>query len=271
MKQYSIPYVLGFITAVCLACSLAVSGLAVSLKDVQDRNALEDKQVNVLLAAGILKAGEAKPSGKELADLFAGVQAKVLDLSTGELADPEDEGVPGPKQIDLDKDAKDPETSIELEGEMARLAQVSRVPRYVPVYLVMEKGEIKKFVLPIWGKGLWSTLWGFIALEADGQTIAGLTYYKHGETPGLGGEVDNQAWKDKWVGKRAFSPDFTAVEIEVVKGSAPPKSETKIDGLSGATITSNGVKYMLQLWLGPKGYGPFLAAKRSKKAASGGN
>ena len=110
-------------------------------------------------------------------------------------------------------------------------------------------------VLPVEGKGLWSTLYGFVALKPDIKTIAGITFYEHGEKPGLGGEVDNPSWKAKWPGKRAFDDNWTP-KIMVVKGQA--KDEYGVDGLSGATITSRGVGNLLQFWLGADGFGTYL-------------
>ena len=97
-------------------------------------------------------------------------------------------------------------------------------------------------IMPIEGKGLWSTLYGFLSLDADMNTVRGITFYKHGETPGLGGEVDNPNWKALWNERQAFDADGS-VEISVIKGRAGPASEDphRVDGLSGATLTSKGV------------------------------
>ncbi|MCB9478432.1 MAG: NADH:ubiquinone reductase (Na(+)-transporting) subunit C, partial [Deltaproteobacteria bacterium] len=114
------------------------------------------------------------------------------------------------------------------------------------------------------GKGLWSTLWGFISIGDDYQTIQGITYYSHGETPGLGGEVDNPIWKAKWEGKQAYKDGEVA--IHVVKGEA--HDNYSVDGLSGATMTSNGVTNMLKLWLGDMGYGKYLTRLREQSQTS---
>jgi Na+-transporting NADH:ubiquinone oxidoreductase subunit C len=254
MRQFSIPYVLGFTTAICLVCSLAVSVTAVALKERQDINVQLDKQRNVLAAAGLIEAGKT-PNRDEVVELFKRIETRLLDLERGQLV-PRGQEYSDPSTIDLNAAAKDPARSIPLERNAAQLA---RRPRYVPVYLIMEQGRPIKLVLPIWGKGLWSTLWGFIALRADTQTIVGLTYYQHGETPGLGGEVDNPAWKQLWAGKLACDDHFKEVRITVVKGKAESGNPHQVDGLSGATITSRGVAAMMRLWLGEQGYGPFLA------------
>ena len=127
---------------------------------------------------------------------------------------------------------------------------------------------MQQYVFPIRGKGLWSILKGFLAVEKDFETIAGITYYEHGETPGLGGEVDNKTWKKKWIGKKVF--DGGEVKIEVIKGVAEADDKYAIDGLSGATITSRGVTYMIEYWMGPEGFGPFIDLQKNKTASTSG-
>ena len=122
-------------------------------------------------------------------------------------------------------------------------------------------------LLPIHGKGLWSTLYGFIALETDTRTVKGIGFYQHGETAGLGGEVDNPQWKKQWEGKLVLDDKYKPI-FKVQKGSvdnADPMAQYKVDGLSGATITSNGVTGLIQYWLGEDGFGPYLARFRESK------
>ena len=131
--------------------------------------------------------------------------------------------------------------------------------------------DISKVILPVHGPGLFSTLYGLLALEGDFSTVAGLTYYEHGDTPGLGGEVGNPDWQALWVGKAVFDDDGD-VRLEVVKGSvdaASPNAIHQVDGLSGATLTSQGVTNMMQYWLGADGFGPFLARMESGEALDG--
>ncbi len=128
------------------------------------------------------------------------------------------------------------------------------------VYIVVEEGKTSKFILPIYGRGLWSTMYGFMALDRDLKTIRGFTFYEHGETPGLGGEVDNPRWKATWEGKRAFDDEWN-LKIQVIKGRVDSSSSEaiyQVDGLSGSTITTRGVNNLVRFWLGEDGYGPFL-------------
>lgn len=123
-------------------------------------------------------------------------------------------------------------------------------------------------ILPIKGYGLWSTLYGFIALEGDLNTVAGIGFYEHAETPGLGGEVDNPLWKAKWEGKKVFD-DEGKTALKVIKGPVDSKragSEYQIDGLSGATLTSRGVSQLIQFWLGENGFAPFLTKLKEGEA-----
>jgi Na+-transporting NADH:ubiquinone oxidoreductase subunit C len=117
--------------------------------------------------------------------------------------------------------------------------------------------EIENIVLPIYGKGLWGTLWGYLALESDLETIQGINFYNHKETPGLGGEVDNPSWKRQWEGKKLYDPQGEPAAL-VFKGSAPAGNPYAVDGLSGATITSRGVTNFVRYWASDDGFKPFL-------------
>ena len=131
----------------------------------------------------------------------------------------------------------------------------------------MKDGTVDAVVIPVEGYGLWGTLYGYLALEHDGNTIRGITYYDHKETPGLGGEVDNPKWKALWPGRKAYENGEPA--IKVIKGLAGSVEEAPhhIDGMSGATITSNGITHMMDFWLGENGYGPFLKKFREQGSA----
>ncbi len=126
-----------------------------------------------------------------------------------------------------------------------------------PVYLVMDGPQIEQVILPVEGAGLWATMYGFLAVENDGNTVRGLRFYAHGETPGLGDQVDKPAWREQWPGKKLYGPDGEP-RIEVIKGLAPDDSDYEIDGLAGATLTGRGVSNFVRHWIGEQGYGPYL-------------
>jgi len=251
MQHHSVKYTLLFSAAVCGVCAIFVSTAAVTLASRQDANKVLEKRRNVLQAAGIMKPGE-KLSAAEIDAAFGNVDAVVIDVETGqELPDVD------PQTFDQQKAKKDPKTSHPAPENLSR---VQRVPNRALIYKVKgDGGKVDMLVLPIEGYGLWGTLYGFLALGVDTRTIEGITYYEHKETPGLGGEVDNPSWKALWPGREAYDDDWQ-LKIEVIKGRAgkPDEDPYRVDGLSGATLTSRGVTNMLHFWLGPEGFGPYL-------------
>lgn len=274
MAVHSTGYVLGFSAAVCLACAVFVAGSAVSLKERQEVNELVAKRTQVLDVAGLIEPDEkGKLKADDVAKRFEAVVPILVNLDTGEVL-PAADGAEGSFSFDgqtLDPSTYDQQAAAKDKalGEEAPAndAKVLRLPKVGLVYHVMQDGEITKLILPVEGYGLWGTLYGFLALEPDTQTISGLTFYKHQETPGLGGEVDNPNWKALWKGRKAFSDDWEPT-IEVIKGPAGPADQApySVDGLSGATLTSRGVTNLLRFWLGEHGYGPYLASFRDKGA-----
>ena len=255
MANDSIGRTFGVALGVCLVCSVLVSAAAVSLRPTQAVNKALDKKRNILMAAGLIKADEVV-DGAQIEERYQNIKPRVVELASGDYVDGID-----PVAYDQRRAAKDPALSVAISPDKDP-ASVKRRALRASVYLVEQKGKIKKVILPVHGLGLWSTLYGFIALDArDINTIRGLVYYEHAETPGLGGEVDNPSWKALWDGKHAFGEDGS-IRIDVIKGKVVPgrpESIHQIDGLSGATITARGVKNMLRYWLSPEGFGPYLA------------
>lgn len=252
----STGYIIGFAIAICLACSIVVAGSAVSLKERQEANKVLDRQKKVLDVAGLL--GDKEISATEVNQLFAeNITTKAVTLDSGDYNAEIDVAV-----YDQLKASKDPASS---EAAPDNAAKVLRVPNDALVYHVMKDNKVDLIILPIEGKGLWSTLYGFLALEKDTTTIRGITFYQHAETPGLGGEVDNPRWKGLWLGRKAFDNDWKPA-INVIKGQAGTAAEDpyRVDGLSGATITARGVGNLVQFWLGEEGFGPYLTKFRAK-------
>jgi Na+-transporting NADH:ubiquinone oxidoreductase subunit C len=261
MQQDSNAYIIGFATAVCLVCSIVVSTAAVALRDRQARNKVLDRQTKVLVVAGVLEEGESV-SADEIETLFEdNIETRVVDLATGEYDDSVDAAT-----YDQRKASKDPATSSVAP---ANNAGITRVPNKALVYRRIENEKVQSLILPIEGKGLWSTLYGFIALAPDTTTIRGITFYEHGETPGLGGEVDNPSWKALWVGRKAYDDSWQPA-IEVMKGTAGTPSEDpyRVDGLSGSTLTSRGVTNLVRFWLSERGFDPYLERVRAQGSAS---
>ncbi len=252
----SVAYNLAFAAAVCVVCAIVVSTSAVALQDLQAANAALEKRRNVLVAAGLAMSDE-RPSAEEIDARFQAIRAVVIDVATGE------------EVADIDPDAFD-DRAAAADQDTSRAAAdnpagIARVAHHTVVYeLRGAGGALELVILPISGMGLWSTLYGFVAFDADLQTIRGITYYEHGETPGLGGEVDNPRWKALWPGRQAFGDD-DEVRIEVIRGRAGPVEADpyRVDGLAGATMTSRGVTNMLRFWLGGEGFRPYLERLRA--------
>jgi Na+-transporting NADH:ubiquinone oxidoreductase subunit C len=255
--QHSTRYIVGFAITICLVCALLVASAAVGLRDLQEANILLDRQKKVLTVAGLMKDG-AKLSREEIVATFeTNIVQKVIDLKSGVANDAVNVAA-----FNQQKAAKDPATSFVAPTNASK---VRRLPNNALVFDVMEDDRLKALILPIEGYGLWGTLYGYIALAPDARTIVGITFYRHKETPGLGGEVDNPRWKAQWPGRLAFD-DRGNPAIGVRKGVAGSVEEDpyNVDGLSGATITSRGVTALVRFWLGENGFGPYLANYRAK-------
>ena len=252
----------------CIVCSLRVSGAAVALKPRQEKNKALDRQKNIVAAAGL---GDPKAmSTKELEDLFQKRVKRVLvDLDSGEVVADADEA------YDPRKAAKNDKLNEPIESQFD--IGLAKREKQTWVYQVLDdKGQVEQVVLPIYGMGLWSTLYGYVAVGHDIRTIKGLTYYEHGETPGLGGEVENPSWKAKWVGKQIWEEGAPREDENLMVGVAKgapiaEKADYMVDGLSGATITSRGVDSMLKYWFSDDGFGPYLRslAPKTEGAADG--
>ena len=235
MNTSSNGYVLGFAVGLCVIISAALSLTASALKETQQAAEEFDRQKNVMMAAGLLRADEAKPRA-ELEQLYQQrVEERVLELATGETGKVTPEAYKKLKDVD-----KKPYRLIAVTKDAA--------------------GKEDAWVFPISGPGLWSILFGYLALEADGVHVRGLTFYKHGETPGLGGECENPEWTAKWVGKSIVDEAGKLVSITVKKGHVDPalprEKAHMVDGLSGATITCNGINGFVRSDLGA--YRPLL-------------
>ena len=241
--------------------SVVVSTAAVTLRPAQIQNQNLDIKTNILSAAGMLEPGA---SAAEIEETFERFSVRLVDLDTGEYVEPSAVGVQDPMKYDMYKAASDPSMSTNIPSSNDP-AGIKRRPNVAKVYVIEENGELTRVVLPIHGYGLWSTLYGFVSLEGDLNTIEGLGFYAHAETPGLGGEVDNPRWKQQWVGKELYDGERANPQIRLVKGGVSSDAadrEHKIDALSGATLTSRGVENLVNYWMGDRGFAPYLQKLR---------
>lgn len=241
--------------ALCIVCAILVSGSAVALRSMQKNNKALDMKKNILSVVGLLD------ENTDIDEIFKTVEQKVVDLKTGEYIDNMNA-----EAFDQRKAAKDPSQNLRIEPEND-LASIRTKAKYTKVYLLKDADQIKAIVLPVHGYGLWSTMYGFLALEGDGQTVIGLNFYDQAETPGLGGEVVNPNWRELWKGKKVYD-DSGAPILKLIKGTVDPSksgSEYQVDGLAGATLTSNGVSNLLRYWMGDQGFALYLEKIRSDR------
>ena len=255
----STRYTVLFATAVSVVCALLVATAAVGLRERQEVNAQLYKQKNVLLASSLAQPGESLSAADVQAIFERRIKVRALDLKTGQLL-PED-------KFDVrNYDQRKARNDVALSRPApANDAQIARLPHVAAVYLVnAPDGKVEQLVLPIEGMGMWGTMYGFLSIDRDGNTVRGLTFYEQKETPGLGGEISNPKWQALWVGRKAYDANW-APQLAVIKGQAgpPDKDPHHIEGLSGATITSNGVTRVVRFWLSAEGYGPYLKTVRS--------
>jgi len=269
----SLEKTIAIAVALCLVCAVLVSFSAVALKPLQVNNKEADMKKNILDVAGLLE------EGANVDAVFKDrIEAKIVNLETGDYVEDMN-----PAEYDQRKAAKDPAMSVVIPKEKD-IAHIRVKPKYAKVFLVKNAGAIQSIILPINGYGLWSTLYGFLSLDPDGQTVQSINFYDQAETPGLGGEVVNPNWRALWKGKKVYaeteqaSLEKGAIEsaeigepaLSLIKGTvdtSKPGSQYQVDGLAGASLTSAGVTNLVRYWMSKEGFAPYLAKVRAVKGA----
>ena len=267
----SLEKTLAIALSLCLVCAILVSIAAVALKPLQIDNKEKDMKQNILDVAGLLEKGQ------DIDKAFAEkIEAKLVNLETGDYVDNVNVA-----EYDQRKAAKDPAQSIAIPKEKD-IAHIRVKAKLAKVFLVKESGNIKSIILPINGYGLWSTLYGFLSLDPDGQTVQSINFYDQAETPGLGGEVVNPNWRALWKGKKVYAEsdqpslekgligeaDIGEAALSVIKGVVDPNkpgSQYQVDGLAGATLTSTGVSNLIRYWMSKEGFALYLSKVRTSK------
>ena len=249
------------VLVLAFGCSLLVAAAAVSLKPFQEANKSLDRKKNILAAAGIYT--ENKPIEQQ----FQAVETRIVNLENGNFVPPE---TIDPDTFDQRQAALSEKLGSEIKPSEDK-AGISRIEKYSLVYLVRDQDRISQIVLPVRGKGLWSTMYAYVSLDSDLSTIRGVSFYEHGETPGLGGEVENPRWQNGWKNKKLFTEDGQ-MEFRVVKDPSretPEKQPYLVDSISGATLTSKGVDHLMQFWFGDHGFKPFIDRIKNQGGLNG--
>lgn len=233
--------------AVCAVCSAVVTSAVVVLRPYQEANRRAEQERRVAaLVADLPGVGDLVG---EAAD--AGLALRAVELGTGRYAP------------DVDAEA--------LRGDAAQVpcealpapedpAGIGCLPAVAPVYELRRDGRLDTVILPVNGQGYLSMMRGYLAVAGDGETVRGITFTEHEETPGLGAEITNATWQARWKGARLYGEQGD-VRIRVVQEAPPPGAAGAayaIQGISGATKTSQGVSELVRFWVGPRAFGPYL-------------
>ena len=239
----------------CVVCSVLVCLAAIVRIDREAYNKQLEIRKTVLAAAGYQQQID---DGGNIDELFTtNMQAKIVDLAAGDYSDAVDVATYNQKEA-----MEDPSMTVKIPADKDVAGMGSRA-KYATIY-VAQNGDV---ILPIRGAGMWGPMYGYIAVANDGNTVKGMTFYQHAETPGLGAEVDNPKWKAQWPGKELYTGDNVALKI-VKNGSYNPNAAdavNTIDGLAGATVTGDKVQGIIRYWFSDHGFGPFLAKLKAKR------
>ncbi len=210
-----------FATVLCLVCSLLLTMASTGLKAFQRENALVDRQKNILQAVGAVTPGQSYTAD----GIKALYQSSIQCVSVGD------------------------------SGKVMSAEATSR--NTLPLYLYLKDDEVASYIIPVDSRGLWGRIYGYLALDTDGSTVTGFTVYQHAETPGLGGEIENQWFQRNFVGKRIVDSTGEFVSIKIAKGTVKnvvrqDLQPNYVDGISGATMTgkflSEGLEDILQTY-----------------------
>ena len=246
-----------------LVCSSLVSAAVVLLRPIQLDNQMLERSRNIMQLTGLLAEGETPPD-EEMLELFRSMDIRMVDVDQAAF-----DSELYPLGFDQRRAVNNSDLGIAIPAA-EDLASLGRRSRFAPVYIVFKEGELDRLILPVNGTGMWSMLYGYIALEKDLNTIAGMVFYEQNETPGLGDRIARPQWLESWQGRHLYddqgNPRFRVAEGQVAQGSEAWLYE--VDALSGATITANAVTALIHYWFGPHGYQEFLRFLREHPPAA---
>jgi Na+-transporting NADH:ubiquinone oxidoreductase subunit C len=238
---------------VALVCSILVSVASVALKPIQQRNQLVERSRNIVALTGLVEDGVILTSG-EILDVVEELDIRIINIETGEFDTEQDAA-----EFDARAAVNNPELSIMIPPEVDG-ASLGRRSSYEVIYLVWNDDKLGRIIFPIVGQGMWSTIYGFIALKSDLNTISAVSFYEQTETAGLGDQIKRPDWQGQWQGRKLFDSQGK-FRFRTGPGTINPNSAAaahQVDSLSGATVTSDAVTRMIAYWFGPNGYKTFL-------------
>lgn len=257
-ERESVGRTLAVAGGVALICSLLVSAAVYWLRPFQLAYRSLEQNRAVLTAAGLARVDEAL-SDREIVERFLVLEARIVDLDADAFAEASPTAAAG---YDYRDAIDDPEQSVAIAAEHD-VAGLGRRPRRMPAYVLRDAQGVELIVVPVYGRGMWSTVYGYVALGPDLSTVVGVRFHEHGETPGIGDRIQSPAWIAQWAGKRMFGNDGT-LALRVGTPAGDSAASDRIDAITGATVTVTAVDRLVRYWFGVDGYGPFLANLRAR-------
>ena len=239
------------VTVTALVCSILVSAAAVFLQPLQQAYA-DIERIRYIVQLSGLVDDAAEVSEFDIVSAYQDISLQIIDLESGSF----DADLDPQPFVDASIDNELQEL-ISIPPELDTAALQSR-PRWVAVYLVESNAQLQRFIFPIYGRGMWSTIYGYLAIEGDLNTIADVLFYEHGETPGIGDQIQRASWLASWRGKRLYDEQGQLQFNIGTDSAASPAADFRVDGIAGATLTVNGVANMVRYWFGPHGYASFI-------------
>lgn len=241
----STRYILIFTISMCVIAAVVLSGMFYATKPAADKNEVVFNKRAILAAVSAhLPKDINDMSDQEVLDVFNGQVQQIAVNTQGE-----EVGTIKAEDIDMAKERKKPAAD-----------------RVLPFFVYTDSEGNKYYILSVRGSGLWDEIWGNIALESDLNTVAGASFDHKAETPGLGAEIkDNPAFPEQFINTQIYNEEGKLVSVNVRKGGAKDPLH-EVDGISGATITSDGVTKMLKTGL--ELYQPYLEKLRTEKGES---
>ncbi|MCM1290439.1 MAG: NADH:ubiquinone reductase (Na(+)-transporting) subunit C [Prevotella sp.] len=225
MNRESNTYTVIYSIVLVIVVGVALSLIYQALRPRQEENIANDTKKQILAAALITPR-----SGESISELYAShiTDSFIVDINGDKI------------------DSKQEAASVNIAEEAKKEAE----KRLLPVFECQTTSGIK-YIIPMAGNGLWGPIWGYIALDNNGDTVYGAYFAHQGETPGLGAEIEKPAFQEQFKGKNILNPDGSFEGIQVVKSGHEPQSGAYVHAISGGTITSQGVQSMLRSSLEP--------------------
>jgi len=261
MNRNSATYTLLFTLAVCAICSVVVAGTFVALAERQRADAAVFRMLDILRLTGLAEADE-QLEREEIFERFEAIRPRAVNMQTHRF-DPEVDA----RLFDQRDASNDPTQSFQAPSNDAG---VRRIPDFAIVYeRLTDEGGLDQILIPIHGQGYGGQIFGFLSLESDLNTVRQIVFYEHQETPTLGGRINRTSWRKNWPGRRIFD-DSGNVALRLI-ANAPPADEDPyvVDAVSRASVTTAGVQNMINFWLGPDAFEPFLLEYRKELATGG--